>query len=223
MRRACFRRALDMPSFPRDVLLRRALRDRDPAIRRLACRAAAGLPDTEFRELWPLLRADPCGLQRVEMLRSALARGMRVDLVEFLCDVDARVRAAAQERWMEEAGDPANRYRELLAVGRGRALAGAILGFAEVAPVAEADVVRPFLHDDLPIVRRAALRALVGLKAPDAVPLCLQAFGDPRPSVTHVARDLMIATFGAATLREVDVPESMRKDIDAVLGRRAIR
>ncbi len=192
LRRSSLRRALVSPAVATLDVLRRAVLDPDPGVRQLALRRLAQETGRRFDDLLPPLLRDPQGSVRAEALRILIARGHNVAFDDLLCDLYGGVRLVAQTRLADAGQDVAARYRRFVQVEHGRRLAAAVLGLGERGRASAAELVRPFLSDLRPRIRRAALASLSALDKDIGVEACLAALRDPARGVTHAARDLLM-------------------------------
>jgi hypothetical protein len=176
---------------PRAEVVAAALRDADPAIRTRGERWLIAGGDRVFLAFSDALLRSRRGASRLGAAQRLLTLGLVVPWRELLFDDHAGVRALAQQTALDSGGEPDVEYRARLATSRARRLGGALIGLSETGGGDDSTVIRGYLTDALPAVRRSALRALVHLKVDDAVELCLASFADGSPSVSHAAHALL--------------------------------
>jgi len=194
VRRSSYRRASVSPALMGSDLYAEALDDRDPFIRVWACRHLVSAPAANgFDQLAARLLADRFARVRATAFPVALDRGVTGDVARLLCDTHALVRALAQAQMLIEGRDVVAHYHAARLSPRARTCAVALVGLAETTAGAEPATFRPFLFDERPRVRRAALRALAVLRVPDLPELCVRALDDPHPGPARAARDLILA------------------------------
>jgi HEAT repeat protein len=198
-RRASFRRALRSAHIPDEQVFARALDDADPAVRGWASRELCDADGAAFFDFAPRLLADRLGAIRFRAIRRLHVLGQTVSWQDFLFDAHPGVRGIAQHQARKAGADVAHVYRQHLADPSPARLAGALLGLGETGIPDDIVRLRAFLDHGSPRARRSALRALAKLGDTDVTSHCLAALSDPRPSVTHAARDLLVAGIGRVT------------------------
>ena len=176
---------------PRTEVVAAALRDADPAIRTWVERWLIAGSDRVFLAFSDALLRSRLGASRLGAAQRLLALGLAVPWRELLFDDHAGVRALAQQTALDSGWEPDVEYRARLATSRARRLAVALIGMSETGGGDDSTVVRGYLTDPFPSVRRDALLALVHLKVDDAVELCLALLADGSPSVSHAAHALL--------------------------------
>jgi hypothetical protein len=188
---------------PRAEVVAGALRDADPAIRTWVERWLIAGSDRVFLAFSEALLRSRLGANRLAAARRLPTLDLAVPWRELLFDDHAGVRALAQQTALDAGGEPDVEYRARLATSRARRLGVALIGLSETGGGDDATVMRGYLTDRLPAVRRGALGALVHVEVDDAVELCLASLDDGSPSVSHAAHALLagrIASLGPAQL-----------------------
>lgn len=145
-----------------DVLVDRAMGDRDPVVALWCARSLAG-PSGEL-PAWAGLRLLASARARVRVFAAGHLGDdqlTRQVLEQSLLDRSASVRSAARWRWRRRYGDPGPVYRSALAgAGRPSQIAAALLGLDEDRDDALPAVAVPFLTHQSARVRRAAAQAI---------------------------------------------------------------
>jgi len=193
VRRAAYPRLFASSYADQRSVLAAALGDPDPEIQARTARRLLDAGRAVFLA-WsaPLLRASHGAIrcrtaQRLDELAQPLP------WPDLLLDRHAGVRAIAQARARDAGVDPADTYRTHVATDHAPKLHAALHGLRETGGGDDDAIVEVFFDHDRPAVRCAALRAFASFRSDDLVDLCLAALMDPSPSVTHAARDLLLA------------------------------
>lgn len=193
VRRAAYRYLFSSAYADQRSVLAAALDDPDPEIR---IRTARRLLDSDRAVFlaWsaPLLRSRLGAIRcRTAQRLHQLAQPLRWH--DLLLDRHPGVRAVAQAVAIDADTDPATVYRALVSPAHAPQLHTALLGLSETGGGDDLALAESFLGHDRPAIRRTALRALASFRSDDLVDRCLAALLDPSPSVTHTARDLLLA------------------------------
>lgn len=182
VRRAVHRATIAAGRLSLDELVDAALRERDVATRVLCANAAlAATPDLSVARR---LLAARTPLIRSEAVRLLARDGDLAVADAALADRHALVRLVAQVAVSRAGGDPAARYRQLLAGPSPEP--SAIAGLGETGVSADAGLIRRWLSHPAPRGRQAAVRALRAVdavRAEDLAPL----LDDPSPAVVRQA------------------------------------
>ncbi|NVB81739.1 MAG: hypothetical protein HOV81_25315 [Kofleriaceae bacterium] len=170
-----------------------AMRDPDPGIRAWAARWIVNADHAVFGTFVDELLRHRLGSIRFATANRLLSSGSRLPWSALLLDPHAGVRAIAQTAALEAGKDPDSEYRARLAASQGRQLGLALVGLSETGGPADAALVRGYLANARPVVRRHALEALATFAVDDIVELALAALLDESPSVARAGRDILVA------------------------------
>ncbi|MBS1122187.1 MAG: hypothetical protein H6Q90_4415 [Deltaproteobacteria bacterium] len=192
----------DTPRSKEDIFVF-AMRDPDPAIRAWAGRWLIAADDAVFAPLAAQLLRSRLGAVRFGAAQRLIAAGSPLPWSDLLLDPHAGVRALAQQAALEAGKDPDVEYRARLASSQGARLGMVLVGLSETGGPGDATLVRGYLRNDRPAVRKSALHALANFKVDDVVELALAALLDETSSVTRAARDLLLARI--TSVRGADV------------------
>jgi len=191
---AAYRRLLNTPHLDSDAIIERALNDDDASLRGSIIRELVGSTPSRFVRYSERLMRAPTGRVRFATLSRRRAMGLTVPWRRFLLDSHTGVRRSAQDLAIDADCDPAEIYRKVISESRGRRLGVALIGLAETGTAEDAEQIRAFVGDESSQVRRSTLRALVRIKAADAVDWVVAGLHDCKPSVSRAARDLICST-----------------------------
>ncbi|MHC5019972.1 MAG: HEAT repeat domain-containing protein [Planctomycetota bacterium] len=176
-----------------NLLLAGLAEERDAGVRQQYARELRNVPGPDVRAALAELAADARETEGVRLtaVQSLAAHGASAELVELAGGADGTARAA-RLALMVAGGEPAQAFFRAAAV---RPAGGAALrremvhGFCRVAVPADLDLLRAFIQDDDPMIRRSAARALGRLGDPADRPLLARLAGrDPDRSVRRAAR-----------------------------------
>lgn len=185
-----------------------AMRDPDPALRAWAGRWLTAADDAVFAPLAAELLRNRWGAVRFGAAQRLLAAGSQLPWSDLLLDPHAGVRALAQQAALDAGKDPDTEYRARVASSQGARLGVALVGLSETGGPTDATLVRGYLRNERPIVRKIALHALANFKVDDVVEIALTALLDKSPTVTRAARDLLLARI--TSVRGADVWSKFR-------------
>ncbi len=202
VRRAAFRHLVESSGSELREVYGVALVDDDPAIRVWAGRRLCDSEAIVFVQYSEQLLTSSLGSIRAEAAQRLQSLGQSVPWRRLLFDVHPGVRAVAQQAALDD-GTPDEHYRKQLALSEGGRLGAALLGLSETGGQGDVEVIQAYLSNDIPRVRRSALRALVNLKADDLIKLSLNALLDSSASVAHSARDVLAGHSGHIFLASV--------------------
>ncbi|MGE0867544.1 MAG: hypothetical protein AB7P03_03215 [Kofleriaceae bacterium] len=180
-----------------------ALHDRDAAIRSWAGRWLASATEDLFVSFSADLLRSRLGSIRFEATQRLLALGRSIPWRDQLLDSHAGLRALAQGAALDAGTSPDDEYRARLEATAGVRLGLGLVGLGETGGSGDVEIVRDFLRNDRPVVRRSALLALGRLKVDDVVALSLSALFDESPTVTRAARELLLARISSLSAHEV--------------------
>lgn len=170
-----------------------AMHDSDPVIRAWAARWIVNADHAGFGAFVDELLRHPLGSIRFAAVNRLLASGSRLPWSALLLDPHAGVRALAQTASLDAGKDPDSEYRARLATSQGRHLGVALVGLSETGGPTDVALVRGYLTNKRPVVRRHALEALAKFGVDDIVELGLAALVDESPSVARAGRDILVA------------------------------
>jgi len=194
IRRACFELVVTQHHFDTAALIARILRGRSDNV--LAWRAlelCPTLPMTVQQELYALALRSSYPLVRAEALRVTLAgvRNAEKDKLarEALLDPKMQPRAVAGAYLAQQGFDRCHFYRMLLAEAQPDVLQQriAIVALGALSGREDAALFRRFAASDDPLVRRAALWALLRAAPEDKDAIALQALEDSDATVRRIA------------------------------------
>ncbi|HTR55611.1 MAG TPA: hypothetical protein VMJ10_33270 [Kofleriaceae bacterium] len=188
---------------PKAEIVAAALGDRDAAVRSWAGRWLLSGGEDAFLSFSDKLLRSRLGSIRFGAAQRLRASGRPLPWADLLSDSHAGVRALAQAAALDAGTSPDEEYRVRLKRTSGARLGFALVGLSETGGPSDAEAIRTFLRNELPVVRRSALLALDRFKVDDIVPLALNALFDDSPTVTKAARELLLARTSSLKAQEV--------------------
>jgi hypothetical protein len=188
IRRACFRLALDSTNLE---LLMLALDDEDTVIRYRGAQKIASLSDVAMREHFlARMKRDRFMPIRREALRIAVKDHLPHVVEELhtaLLDPHKSMREEARYQLKSiQSTDLAAFYREQLARAEGPNLYAVISGLGETCRAKDDGLILPYTSHPSNKIRRAAIKALAGLRPEAHLELFMRALEDDVPNISRV-------------------------------------
>jgi HEAT repeat protein len=191
VKRICYEMYLGSTGSDCETLIVRALAEDDPAVRVQAAKAIASVQNKDRVEsLMAAAMKDPFPAVRRWALRSSVDRFPNQAgpwLKKALLDSDGSVRGYGQFHIARILPMDLHEFYVRAVKNPEATRATAISGLGEVGTPADAEIVLPFVSNEVPKVRKAVIRALSNLDADHFADLFLKSLSDPSPGVSREA------------------------------------